>query len=230
MVNRDNETWIAELKGLKGRQRQEAAFQDLGNALLPLILWYLRNCAGLTDRSYRDLEQLARDIVQESLMSIWQRGLKLYERRARFLTYAKTIALNEARQKVRQILRWREDLWSSFDGDEQGEEDKSGERLSIAMCSKMVTEELLPEKRVMLQEALQCAVCILMERCSPREREALVAKYLDGLKAREIAQLMGTTDVAVNLLTFNARKKLKQGLEKEGYTLEELLDVLNLNG
>jgi RNA polymerase sigma factor (sigma-70 family) len=229
MVDRDNETWIAELKGQRGIQRQEAAFQDLGDALLPLIRWYLSNRAtlppSLAHSSYHDLDQLAQDIVQDSLMRIWQKGLNLYRGDARFLTFVKAIAINQARQKLRQTRRWKEAPWPSFSDDRMGEEDN--ERLSIAVRSKMVVAELSPEKRVMLREVVQSVDRILTEWCSPREREAFVRKYLDDLKSKEIAQLMGTTDRAVNLLTFNARQKLRQGLEEEGYTLAALLVILD---
>lgn len=228
MVDRDDETWVAELKGQRGKQRQEQAFQDLGDALLPLMRWYLSNCAelppSLAHSSNHDLGQLAHDIVQESLVHIWQKGLDLYRGDARFLTFAKKIAINQARQKLRQLWRCREELWPSFDSNGMIEED---ERLSIAIRSKMVATELPPEKQVMLGEVFQCMDYILTERCSPREREAFVRKYLDGLTSKEIAQLMGTTDRAVNLLTFNARQKLRQGLEEEGYTLEMLLAILD---
>lgn len=68
---------------------------------------------------------------------------------------------------------------------------------------------------------------ILTGWCTLREREAFVRKYLDNLRSKEIAQLMNTTDQAVNMLTFSARKKLREGLEDEGYTLATLLHVLD---
>ena len=229
MVDRDNETWVAELKGQRGKQRQEAAFQDLGSALFPLMRWYLSNRAelplSLAHSTNHDLGQLAHDIVQESLAQIWQKGLKLFRGDASFLTFAKKIAINQARQKLRQMWRRREEPWPSFSDDGMDEDDY--ERFSIAVRSKMVVAELPPEKQVILGEVVQCIDHILTERCSPREREAFVRKYLDGFKSKEIAQLMGTTDRAVNLLTFNARQKLRQGLEEEGYTLETLLAVLD---
>lgn len=227
MVDRDDETWVAELKGQRGKQRQEQAFQDLGDALLPLVRWRLSNSAvlppGLTHPS--DLDQLARDILQDSLVHIWQKGLKLFRGEARFLTYAIAIAINQAGQELRQRRRRREEPRPSFNGDRVDEEDN--ERLSTAIRSKMVAAELPPEKQVMLGEVFQCIDYILTERCSPREREAFVRKYLDGLTSKEIAQLMGTTDRAVNLLTFNARQELRQGLEEEGYTLATLLAILD---
>ena len=70
-------------------------------------------------------------------------------------------------------------------------------------------------------------IYILVGRCSHREREAFVRKYLDGLRSKEIARLMGITDRAVNLLTFNARRKLREGLEEVGYTLETVLGILD---
>jgi len=231
MVDRDDETWVAELKGQRGKQGQEAAFQDLGNTLLSLIRWYLSNCPvlppSLDNVSVRELDRLAQDIVQESLVSIWQRGLDSFRGDARFLTYAKAIAINQARQKLRQMWRHGEEPWPLLNADGT---DEDNEILSIAVRSKMVMAELPPEKQVMLRDVAQFIDRILAGRCSLREREAFVRKYLDGLKSKEIAPLMDTTDRAVNLLTFNARQKLRQGLEEEGYTLATLLDILNLNG
>jgi RNA polymerase sigma factor (sigma-70 family) len=229
MVDRDDETWVAELKGQRGKQRQEEAFQDLGNVLLALVRWYLSNSGVLSPRlargSYHDLDQLAQDIVQDSLVRIWRKGLELYRREAKFLTFAKAVAINQARQKLRQLRRRGEEPWPSFDDD--GMDTADDERLSIAVRSEMVMTELPPEQRVMLREVLQCMDRVLTDWCSAREREAFVRKYLDGLSSKKIAQLMGTTEGAVNLLTFNARQKLRQGLEEERYTLAALLDILD---
>lgn len=228
MTNRDNETWIAELRGEQGRQQQEAAFQDLGNALLPLIRWYLSNDENLPKKlspsSFREREQLAQDIVQDALVSIWQRGLDLYRGEAKFMTFAKVVAINQAKQKLRRVWRRGEERWSSFDDDARDQEDD--ERLSLAARSKMVAAELSPEKQAMLMEVCHCIDHILAGRCSAREREAFTSKYLDGLSSKAIAESMNTTNGAVNMLTYSARQKLKEGLEKDGFTLESLLDVL----
>jgi RNA polymerase sigma factor (sigma-70 family) len=228
MTDRDNETWIAELKGERGKQRQETAFQDLGKVLLSLIRWYLSNSTalppGLAHGSLQDLDQLAQDIVQDSLVRIWQKGLDLYRGEAKFLTFAKAIAINQARQKLRQMWRQGEELWPSLNADGT---DEDSEILSIAVRSKMVMEELSPEKQVMLRDVAQYIDRILAGRCSLREREAFVKKHLDGLTSKETAQSMNTTDRAVNLLTFNARQKLREGLEENGYTLATLLGILD---
>jgi RNA polymerase sigma factor (sigma-70 family) len=224
MVDRDDETWVADLLGLRGKQKQEAAFQDLGNFLLPRVRWYLSNCAApLCNTS--DLDHLTQDIVQDCLERIWQTGLRLYRREARFLNYAKQIAFNEARQKLRQRWRRREEPGSSLERDDEDEE--GDDSLFVAANSVWVVAELPAEKQVMLKEALHYVDRILMERCSPREHKAFVHKYVDGLPAQEIAQLMKTTDRAVNLLTYSARQKLRQGLEEGGYTLAAFLVILN---
>ena len=229
MIDRDDETWIAELKGQRGKRAQEAAFQDLGNGLLPLIRWYLSARPalppGLSHGSYHDLDQLAQDIVQDSLVCLWQKGVDRYRGEAKFLTFAKMVAIYQARQKLRQMRRRREEPGLGFDADGTDEEGDSGFSLSTRL--KAVMKELPPEKRVMLREVGRSLDRILAGRCSAREREAFVKKYVHGFTSKEIAQSMGTTDRAVNLLTFNARRKLRQVLEEEGYTLEMLLDILD---
>jgi len=229
VFDRDDETWIAELKGQRGKRAQEAALQDLGNGLLPLIRWYLSARPalppGLSHGSYHDLDQLAQDIVQDSLVCLWQKGVDRYRGEAKFLTFAKMVAIYQARQKLRQMRRRREEPGLGFDADGTDEEGDSGFSLSTRL--KAVMKELPPEKRVMLREVGRSLDRILAGRCSAREREAFVKKYVHGFTSKEIAQSMGTTDRAVNLLTFNARRKLRQVLEEEGYTLEMLLDILD---
>jgi RNA polymerase sigma factor (sigma-70 family) len=229
VADRDNDAWVTELKGQRGKQLQEKAFQDLGNALLSPVRWYLTNRSalppGLSHGSFHDLDQLAQDIVQESLVSIWEKGLDSYRGEAKFITYAKAIAFNQARQKLRQMWRRKEVPLPPFDGEVA--EEGNDERVSIAMHLGRITIELSPEKRIMLQEALRCMNRILTGWCTLREREAFVSKYLDNLRSKEIARLMNTTDRAVNMLTFSARNRLREGLEDEGYTLATLLHVLD---
>jgi RNA polymerase sigma factor (sigma-70 family) len=228
VTDRDDETWIAELKGQRGKRAQEAAFQDLGNGLLPLTRWYLSARPalppGLSHGSYHDLDQLAQDIVQDSLVCIWQKGVDLYRGEARFFTFAKMVAINQARQKLRQMRRRREEPGLGF-ADGMDEEGDSGFSLSTRL--KAVMKELPPEKRVILREVGRSMDRILAGRCSAREREAFVKKHVHGLTSKEIARSMDTTDRAVNLLTFNARRKLREALEAEGYTLEILLGILD---
>jgi len=228
MADRNDETWIAELKGRAGKQRQEEAFHDLGNALLPPVCWYLSNRAalppGLAHGSQRDLDQLARDIVQESLLLVWRKGLGLYRGEARFLTYAKSIVINQARQTLRRMWRRQEEPWPSHES--AGTDEEDADVFPITAHSEAVIQELPPESQVTLARALQCVDRILTEQCTPREREAFAKKYLDGSKSKEIAEAMDVTERAVNLLTFSARRKLRQGLDEEGYTLEGLLATL----
>jgi RNA polymerase sigma factor (sigma-70 family) len=229
VADRDNDAWVAELKGQRGKQIQEKAFQDLGNALLSPVRWYLTNRSalppGLSHGSFHDLDQLAQDIVQDSLVRIWQRGLKLYRGETRFLTYAKVIAINQARQKLRQM--WQKGEKSLPLPCDENIEEGDEERFPISAPFGTLMAELSPEKQVMLKDVLQSIDHILDRWCSRRERQAFVRKYLDNLRSKEIAQLMNTTDRAVNMLTFNARNRLREGLEDEGYTLATLLHVLD---
>jgi RNA polymerase sigma factor (sigma-70 family) len=228
MNHRDNETWVAELKGQRGQQPQEEAFQDLGKALQTCVRWHLSSRAALpptlASSSYHDLDQLAQDIAQESLERIWQKGLDSYRGDARFLTFAQSVAINQARQRLRQLWRRRDEPWPSPEEDEM---EQGSDEFPVTARSEIVMRELAPEKQIMLREVLKCLDRILMKQCTPREREAFEKRYLDGLSAKEVAKQMDTTGDAVNMLTFSARQKLRTGLEEIGYTLEMILAVLD---
>lgn len=227
MEHRDDDAWVAELTGQQGPHKQAEAFQDLGQILFTCIHWYLSSRAALpptlASGSRHDLDELAQDIVQESLERIWRVGLGSYRKQAHFLTFAKAIAINQARQRLRHMWRRRDEPWPLSEEDEMEQDSPD---LPVTGRSEIVMQEQTPEKRAMITEVQRCVERSLKEQCTPREREAFVKRYVDGLSSKEAAQAMKTTERAVNMLTFNARKRLREGLEAEGYTLETTRSIL----
>ena len=103
MRDRDSETWLDELRGNRGKDRQEEAFQDLGDFLFARVHWYLMNRATLPPKF--SLEQHTHDITQDSLEAILKKGLNSYKGKGSFLGYARVIAINKARETLRTVWR-----------------------------------------------------------------------------------------------------------------------------
>jgi len=71
-------------------------------------------------------------------------------------------------------------------------------------------EELSPYQ----QAAANDLVAALLERLAPRERLVTTLLYLEGRTIEETRQLTGMSALAVRLLAFRARRKMKKAFER----------------
>ena len=96
-MDRDNETWLANLGGTG--PDQQAALSDLRDALLRGLQRALSHRAGIGG-------EFMEDVVQDSLLRILER-LPQFEGRSRFLTWAMSIAIRLAMSELRR-RRWKD--------------------------------------------------------------------------------------------------------------------------
>lgn len=66
-----------------------------------------------------------------------------------------------------------------------------------------------PSSQAAVQEATQIME-IAMDRLSDQQRAAIRLQFFEGRSRRDIAQVMGTTEAAVNSLVFNGLKRLRE--------------------
>ncbi|MGQ0633746.1 MAG: RNA polymerase sigma factor [Planctomycetaceae bacterium] len=71
-------------------------------------------------------------------------------------------------------------------------------------------EELSADRQTEVREL----VLALMERLAPRERLIMRLLHLDGCSMKDVQQLTGMTNLAVRLVAFRARKKMKRQLQQ----------------
>jgi RNA polymerase sigma-70 factor (ECF subfamily) len=152
--------------------------------------------------------QDAEDLVQETLLAAW-RGLDRFEGRAALRTWLYRIATNRCLNWLRD--RGRRPQMSSVPPE-----------TSVPPAPTRLTEPLwlepypdalldgvdLPESRYERREAIGLAFVAGLQRLPPRQRAALVLRDVLGFSARETAETLGTSEVAVHRLLSRAREGL----------------------
>lgn len=190
-MNRDNEAWLLQLRG--GGAEQQAALSDLRDAL---VRGLHRALAGHGSAD----EALIEDAAQDSLVRILDR-LGQFAGRSRFLTWATSIAIHTAVSELRR-RRWKDVSLDALVAD-------AGLELQADDAAQADTES---DKQAIFGKMHE----VIRSELTEKQRTALVAE-LRGMPLAEIAEQLGSSRNAVYKLTFDARQRLKRGLETAGY-------------
>ena len=144
----------------------------------------------------------AQDICQETFLRILSKA-KLFNPGGKFSTWMYQIALNLTRDHMRKKGRW-----SALVVD--GGEDREERAPSVAQGRPVTPDSLLMESdsRARVRRALT--------RLPPEQREVLVLKEFQGLKFREISELLGCPESTVKSRMYYGLKSLKSALAREG--------------
>lgn len=146
----------------------------------------------------------AQDICQETFLRILSKA-KLFHPGGKFSTWMYQIALNLTRDHMRKKGRWAAVV---VDGGADREE-----RAPTVVEGRPVTPDSLlveSDRRAVVRRALT--------RLQPEQREVLVLKEFQGLKFREIAELLGCPESTVKSRMYYGLKSLKTALAREGGT------------
>jgi len=165
--------------------------------------------SGLSGR-HRTGEDFIEDVVQVALVRILD-NLDRFEGRSAFTTWALTIALRVAFTELRRKY------WSDVSLDELRE--KSGSLIDEADTSPNPLEFTVRKSLITLMHQL------IRTKLTSRQRDVLLAE-LNAMPQDEIARQMSVTRNAVYKLSHDARKALKRALEAEGYTVEQVREIL----
>jgi RNA polymerase sigma-70 factor, ECF subfamily len=146
----------------------------------------------------------ARDVCQETFLKILTRSER-FRVGARFSTWMYQIALNLCRDHMRRRKRWR---LLSLDGEEEGPplRGRRGTKDDEPTNPGVALER--DEQRRAIREALRTLV--------PEQREVLVLKEYEGLKFREIAELLGCPESTVKSRMYYGLTALKGALARRG--------------
>ncbi len=190
-MKRTDQEWVADLAA--GGERQREALEELRRRLLAGLR---RALQGQTDAGGALLE----DCVQDALMTVLAR-LDTFRGDSRFLTWAMTIAVHGAWAELRR-RRWRD----------VSLEDVLAER-EIASHPEDGGAQGRVERSALVASLFELIEADLTER----QRTALLA-MLRGMPQEEIARHLESNRNAVYKLIHDARRRLKEGLEKAGYS------------
>lgn len=199
-MNRTDDEWLAQLRG----QPDDEALA----ALRALLLRGLRFALS----SYRVTETDVEDFVQDGLVKVLD-NLASYRGEARFTTWAQKICVRVALTELRR-QRWRD---VSLDDLTQQSE------ISDYTPSVLTDQNPGPGETITRQMLLAIVQRLIDEELTERQRTAMQAVMQGGMPLQEVAARMGTNRNALYKLLHDGRQRLKQRMEAEGLSPQELL-------
>ncbi|MFL5830441.1 MAG: RNA polymerase subunit sigma-70 [Solirubrobacteraceae bacterium] len=150
--------------------------------------------------------QDAEDLLQETLLAAW-RGLEHFQERASIRAWLYRIATNRSLDALRASRRRPEDLHRMT---EMPEPTRYSEPIWLepypdVLFDGIADEAPGPEARYETREAIALAFIVGLQHLPPQQRAVLVLRDVLGYRAGEVAEMLETTEPAVNNLLRRAR-------------------------
>ncbi|HMD26481.1 MAG TPA: RNA polymerase subunit sigma-70, partial [Streptosporangiaceae bacterium] len=161
----------------------------------------------------------AEDALQETLLSAWQ-GLGGFEERASVRTWLYRVATNCC-LKAQRSRRRSQRAGSPPSGLELPEPTRLGEVLWLEPYPDLLLDQLMdaapgPEARSEAREAVSLAFVTALQLLPPRQRAVLILRDVLGFPAREVAQVLDSTEESVTSALKRARATLQRRLPGSG--------------
>jgi RNA polymerase sigma-70 factor (TIGR02960 family) len=163
--------------------------------------------------------QDAEDALQETLLAAW-RGLGGFEERASFRTWLYRVATNRCLNALRSARR-RPQLNTDALEPDLPEPTRLGEVVWIEPYPDVLVEGLAdlpsgPEARYETREAISLAFVTAVQLLPPRQRAVLILRDVLGFHAREVADMLDSTEQSVTSALKRARATLQSRLPPFG--------------
>lgn len=218
MADRTNEEWLTDLQTDGPRKTQ--AIEELSERLQKGLYYYLRHeRSDLSDRTSEDLQQMAADFSQDSLLKILDK-IHTFRSESLFTTWASKIAVRVAISELRRA-RYKdyslEDL--TIDGAVMPD------MTSLAIAPQ---EGPQPERMTEKQNAVEMIQYAIKHILTDRQRMALVAIVFEEIPMPEVARMMDTNRNALYKLLHDARFKMKTYFEEQGMTLDYVMKLFEM--
>lgn len=191
----------------RARDGHEAAFAQLVDQFRAELQLHCYRIVG----SVQDAE----DLVQETLLAAW-RGLERFEGRASLRSWLYRIATNRCLNALRDTGRRPRELGTPPDGTPPPPQPtRQGEPVWLEPYPDTLLEGVIDSSqptgvRYETREAIGLAFIAALQRLPPRQRAALVLRDVLAFRARETAEMLGTTEVSVNRALQRARKAIER--------------------
>jgi len=189
-----------------------------GEAFRELVTPYMGE---LTLHCYRVLGSGcdAEDALQETLLAAW-RGLGGFAEHASLRTWLYRVATNRCLDALRAARR-RAPLRTPMPDIDPPDPTRLGEVVWLEPYPDILLDELAdhmpgPEARYEAREAISLAFVTALQLLPPRQRVALILRDVLGFRAREVAQVMGCTELAATSALKRARAALARQAVGEG--------------
>ena len=157
--------------------------------------------------------QDAEDLVQDTLLAAW-RGLERFEGRASVRSWLYRIATNTCLNALRARSRRPRELQVMTDvpGPTRRVEPVWLEPYPDSLLDDIVDDSAGPAARYEARESVELAFILALQGLPPRQRAALVLRDVLGFRTAEVAEMLGTGDVAVKGALQRARATLQARL------------------
>src|SRR6476619_1560348 len=180
----------------------------------------------LTDPYRRELQlhcyrivgsaQDAEDLLQETLLAAW-RGLDQFEGRASVRSWLYRIATNRSLDALRATRRRVEDhRMTRFPEPTRWGEPLWLEPYPDVLLDGVPDDAPGPDARYEAKEATALAFVVGLQHLPPEQRAVLMLRDVLGYRAREVAQMLDTSDAAVHSLLRRARAAFESRLPAAG--------------
>jgi RNA polymerase sigma-70 factor (ECF subfamily) len=206
MENRDNQTWLAELRS--DAATRDAAIADLRDIVRRGLPYALSRWVSPNDPLFNPLVE---EVTQDTLVRVLDQ-LDSFEGRSMFTTWVQKIAVRIALTELRR-KRWQDaSLEELLDAERPG-----------APASLMADHQPGPDAIAEQSDMIARVRRILEEELTPKQRQALVMLGIQDVPLEEAAKRMKTNRNALYKLLHDARLRLKRRLKSEGLTAQEVL-------
>ena len=188
----------------RARAGDEAAFRELTDPHQRELQLHIYRIVG----SAQDAE----DLLQETLLAAW-RGLGQFEERASVRAWLYRIATNRSLDALRASRRRPQEQRMS----QMPEPTRWSEPLWLEPYPELLLEGIPdqapgPEARYETREAIALAFIVGLQHLPPQQRAVLVLRDVLGYRAGEVAEMLETTEAAVNSLLSRARAAFESRL------------------
>ncbi len=225
MSQRTNQEWLDELRGDRGQPQQRLAYEDLSRYLYVVAYNYLQmrqaDLASLARFALEELAALSEDFVQETLEKLARDDhalLNQFDGSGRFLSWTAQIVRRQAGQELRRPYWQRRELLP----EEEHPESDTAEWSPSFKLTALTDPSNLENTAILQQVAETLQACF--NHLPERRRLAFWGCIVEGRSAEFVAQALDTTENAVYLLVYRAKRGLRKCLREAG--LDQ--DVLKL--
>lgn len=158
--------------------------------------------------------QDAEDALQETLLAAWQ-GLSAFEGRSTIRTWLYRIATSRCLNALRSSSR-RPQVDRHMPAVDLPEPSRIGEVLWLEPYPDSLLEALMdssrgPEAQYEAREAISLAFVTALQLLPPRQRAVLILRDVLGFHAREVAQILESTEESITSALKRARATVKTG-------------------
>src|SRR3954463_11637713 len=200
---------VTEQTLASARGGDEAAFRELTDPYRRELHLHIYRIVG----SAQDAE----DLLQETLLAAW-RGLAGFEERASVRAWLYRIATNRSLDVLRASRRRPDDRQRMT---EMPEPTRYGEPIWLQRYPDVLLEGIPdhapgPEARYETKEAIALAFIVGLQHLPPQQRAVLVLRDVLGYRAGDVAEMLTTSEAAVNSLLRRARAAFESRLPAAG--------------